>query len=229
MGHYIAQIHAIDTDKYLKEDSQLGSTNKESWKAFLSLNHDRALETNAKYCGLPKRYHKELYEYLPKKENLLKDLKLDGERKICFLHADLCDENVLLLEKSEYVKDNSIQKITFAINQFNSINFFPTAIIDFGDSRIGDPIYDFVAIHLSVFRCDKYLFRIFLYYYNKTIFDLNIPFNLPSVEEFSYIAMCYTLLNESPALKSAISYKEEVANAKDFKDMEKILWDFNDL
>lgn len=213
----------------MKENSKIGSTDKEKWKEFLSNHHDDALKINKKYCGLPKKFQKQIYDYLPKKENLLKDLKLEGGRNLCILHADLCDENILLIEKDEYNKDNTLEKRTFATNDFNYINNFPIAIIDFGDSRIGDPVYDFVAIYLSALRCDKYLLRIFLFYYTKSITESNVPLNLPPAEDFSYIAMCYTLLNESPALKSALCYREELGEMKDLKEMEKCLWDFNSI
>ncbi len=79
--------------------------------------------------------------------SMLDDL-VDFSRPPCLLHADITRDHVL--------------------GRLEGEGWQPTGIIDFGDGRIGDPVYEFVALHLDVFRGDKRLLKIALDAYGDT-------------------------------------------------------------
>ena len=39
--------------------------------------------------------------------------------------------------------------------------WIPLSVIDFGDAKVGDPLWDLVPLHISCFRADKRLLRKF--------------------------------------------------------------------
>jgi len=61
-------------------------------------------------------------------------------------------------------------------------------LIDFGDAKVGHCIYDFVALHVLVFHCDKPLLRHFFLAYSGT--------NLLPSHTFAYTVMCLSLLHK---------------------------------
>ena len=112
-----------------------------------------------------------------------------------YLHGDLNNENVL------YDKRNG---------RFG--------LLDFGDSFYGHCVYDFVAVHLSVFACSKQLLSICLHNYG---LDL-----LPeSPKSFAYACMVYMLLSDSPAFKTASFCRPQVKDCDTLEEMAEILFD----
>ena len=119
-----------------------------------------------------------------------------GDRP-CYLHGDLNNDNVLL------------RRGCWAS---------PFSLLDFSDSLFGHRMYDFVAIHLSVFMCDKNLLNVFLHNYG---FD-----RLPeSSSVFAYICFVYTMLSDSPAFKSAVNCVPHLRKCKSLHEMATILFD----
>jgi len=103
----------------------------------------------------------QLLDYLPKD---LSFLYHDVEPK--FIHSDITVENL--------------------IGSLNCGVWEPMTVIDFSDSRLGDPIYELVAIHVDIFKCDKELLYELMMSYGKEYWQ--------KIKNFSYKAMCYTLL-----------------------------------
>jgi hygromycin-B 7''-O-kinase len=75
-------------------------------------------------------------------ENYLDSAAVTGRTTTTMLHADLTDENVLL------ERDGSRWRIS--------------AVIDFGDARIGDPLYDLITPGLLIARGDRLLLEALL-------------------------------------------------------------------
>jgi hygromycin-B 7''-O-kinase len=120
---------------------------------------------------------------------LLEDL-IDQSAPPCLLHADITRDHVLGKVENE--------------------SWWPTGIIDFGDGRIGDPIYDFIALHLDVFRGDKRLLKIALDAYG------DIP------PDFARRATALTLLHEFDVL-SGMAF--DLQSIPDFEALSAHLWD----
>lgn len=119
-----------------------------------------------------------------------------GDRT-CFLHGDLNNENVLIHQRD---KEDSV-----------------FSIIDFGDSTFGHRIFDFIAIHLSIFSCDKDLFVHFLHAYGLDV--------LPDPRTFAYVCMIYCLLTPAPALKTAVSCLPEIRECQTLDEIAVLLFD----
>ncbi len=116
-----------------------------------------------------------------------------GDRP-CFLHGDLNNENVLY--------DKTSGKF---------------GLLDFGDSFFGHRLYDFVAVHLSVFACEKALLSICLHNYGVDM--------LPdSPKTFAYACMVYTLLSDSPAFKTASFCRPKIKQCETLEEMAEILF-----
>jgi len=138
----------------------------------------------------------QLDNYLPNNLETLYQ-KVD---KAVFLHADLTNEHLLC----EYSTENG------------ETVFEPVSVIDFGDSRSGDPIYELLPIHIDIFKCDKTMTMALMKAYGIERFDR---------ESFSYRAMCYTILHEQDALRSVYFNRPEWRDLQDMKELEKNLWD----
>jgi len=78
----------------------------------------------------------------------------------CWLHGDVTSFNVLLR------RDGAAQQ-----DPHMPARLSPSAIVDLGDSGHGDPLYDLVALHVSLFRCNAALLRTFLQEYCKSFRD----------------------------------------------------------
>jgi hypothetical protein len=102
-----------------------------------------------------------------------------------------------------------------------------SGIIDFGDTLMGDPIFDLVALHVSIFRCNKRLLKRFLDKYGLD--------RWPELKQgrgglsFSKIAMCYTLWHPCDALKTVYLKKPHFMKLMKLEELEKALWDLSDV
>lgn len=117
----------------------------------------------------------------------------------CFLHGDMNNENLRLRRERD--------------------RWTPAGILDFGDCLLdgGHRIYDFVAIHLSIFGCDKDALLTFLHAYG---FE-----NVPHARDFPRICMVYALLNESPALRTARGCLPEMSKCASLEQVATMIFD----
>lgn len=93
--------------------------------------------------------------------------------------------------------------------------FHPTGLIDFGDTMMGNILYELVALHIDLFRCDKRLLNAFLLCY-----DLPAPFR----EQFATKALCMTLLHRFDVMKGAISHLPPLADIETLGQLAELLW-----
>ena len=117
-----------------------------------------------------------------------------------FMHGDLNNENTMIVKNKE------------------SGRYGFGGIVDFGDSCFGHRLYDFVAVHLSVFFADKDLLLVFLQAYG---FDM-----LPEDSSaFAFQCLAYMLLSDSPAIKTAVKCCPQIQECTSLKEMGEILFD----
>ena len=90
-----------------------------------------------------------------------------------------------------------------------------SGIIDFGDAKVGDLLYELVALHLGLFRCDKHLLGPFLQAYG---FD---PARQP---DFARRAMSFTLLHEFNVLGEILDSRPDLAAAPTLEDLADRIW-----
>jgi hypothetical protein len=93
------------------------------------------------------------------------------------IHADLTGDH-LLGQRAEQ------KKLTPSGAEWDTL-----AIIDWGDTRIGNILYELVALHLGLFQSDQRLLKLCLEAYGLTDFYRN---------DFARKAMCMVLLHQFP-------------------------------
>jgi Ser/Thr protein kinase RdoA (MazF antagonist) len=91
-----------------------------------------------------------------------------------------------------------------------------TGIIDFGDARFGDRLYDLAPLHIGLFRCDKRLLRCFLEGYG---FD--------DRPRFVQQVMSYTLLHECDVLGPIFGWFPAARAITRLDELATLLWDLD--
>jgi len=91
-------------------------------------------------------------------------------------------------------------------------------IIDFADAKVGDRLYELVALHIGLFNCDKRLLGAFLEECGQ---DEEITRN------FVERAMCYTLLHEYDIVGELLEEHPKLGQAQTLGELARHLWDVN--
>lgn len=86
--------------------------------------------------ALPLHLVRQIPTWLPTPRELV------GRQGLRLLHGDLNADHVLVEQQGE--------------------RWQPSGVVDFGDARMGEPLYELAAVHLDLFACDKRLLRAFL-------------------------------------------------------------------
>jgi hygromycin-B 7''-O-kinase len=162
---------------------------RSQFRGFIARQRANCGEQHRQWQTLPSRLIVQLDSYL-----LPLDALVDGEPALRLLHGDLNWDHVL----GEFV-DN---------------HWVPRGVIDFGDARVGDLLYEMVVVHLGLFRCNKALLRLFLQAYGD---DGKMRQN------FVARAMNYTLLHQYNVLGEAPAGL--VKRAATFDELALALWE----
>ena len=91
----------------------------------------------------------------------------------------------------------------------------PTGILDFGDAKIGDPLYELVALHLYLFEGDPARLRLFLDSYG---WDDTMR------HHFVRRAMCYTLLFEFNAFAQPFQHWPHWRMVETLDELARLIW-----
>jgi hygromycin-B 7''-O-kinase len=163
-----------------------------SWENFdLFLAERRAgCVEHARRQGMPELLVAQIDGYLPALSGLI-----DRTSAPHLLHCDLNADHIL--------------------GYFDGGRWRPTGIIDFGDAKVGDRLYELVAIHIGLFRCDKRLLRVFLRSYG---FDEALR------RDFVARAMSLTLLHEFDVLAEVFGMFHAASEIKDLDELAELMW-----
>jgi Ser/Thr protein kinase RdoA (MazF antagonist) len=158
-----------------------------------------------RHGSLPPHLVAQIDAYLPDASNV-HTLISDTTVPPSLLHGDLNDDNILGSGKS--------------------LAWKPCGIIDFADALSGDPLYDFVALFVSCFRCDKQRLKKFLLAYMRSR-----GWTMDSKEvarfraTFSYRMMCYMLFQPVNVLATATVFRaSELQACATLQEVEHVLW-----
>jgi hygromycin-B 7''-O-kinase len=157
LGRLLRHLHDLPVD-----GSPTLARTRAEFPQFMARQRERCSEQQREWGALPDRLIAQLDTYL-----LPPDQLLEPSATWRLTHCDLNHDHVL--------------------GEFVAGHWRPNGIIDFGDARIGDRMYELVALHLGLFRADKQLLRRFLQAYG---FDEALQ------RQFVARAMTYTLLHE---------------------------------
>lgn len=96
----------------------------------------------------------------------------------------------------------------------------PTGIIDFGDAKVGDVLYELVALHIGMFRYDTRLLAHFLRAYGV---DDGMR------RDFVRRAMSYTLLHEFDVLHGLFEHLPELRDAPTLDVLAQRIWGIGEI
>jgi hypothetical protein len=171
MGSFLKALHTVSTGCI---PGIRNSTESQSWSDFITfLDHqrDHCLANHQLWCDLPAHLLPQLPDYLLPVEQLI-DLSSSPH----LIHADLTADHLL-----GYLSGTPTLPPT---SEWNTL-----AIIDWGDARIGNILYELVALHLGLFQADKQLLKICLDCYGLPDFYQ---------QDFARKALCMLLLHQFP-------------------------------
>jgi hygromycin-B 7''-O-kinase len=166
----------------------------EAFDRFLAGQRANAVAHHQQWQTLPQRLIAQIDRYLPPLAELV-----DHRAAPHLLHADLNADHVL--------------------GDFQGDRWHPTAIIDFGDARVGDRLYELPALHIGLFRGDKGLLLAFLEAYG---FDAELR------RDFPRRAMTMTLLHEWNVMSEIIEAFPHVADIGSLEELAALLWDLEE-
>jgi len=175
-----------------------------TWDAFLTFikqQRQTAVQRHEQWGTLPAKLQSQLDSYLPSIDHLVQFIT--RTKQPVLIHTDLNEENILGDWKDK---------------ESDESDWIPTSIIDFGDARVGDLLYEITPLHISTFKCEKPLLKKFFESYG-----LN-PAVFPS---FPYYAMVYTLLHDCDALSTAFHEDPDLREVQTLVELATALWDLS--
>ncbi len=169
---------------------------KRSWEPFanfLEEQRNNCITNQVQWNALPQHLIDQIDDYLPSLSTLI-----DRSNEPLLLDCDLFEDHVLgFLEQAQW---------------------HTTGIIDFGDARVGDWLYEIPVIHIGLFHCDKRLLRTFL-----TGYGVGIAKADPG--QFVRKAMSFTLLHEYDLFVQVFRDYPEATRVETMDGLAALLWD----
>jgi hypothetical protein len=102
----------------------------------------------------------------------------------------------------------------------------PLHLVDFADALVGDRCYELIAIHISLFRCDKSLLETFVKAYAQNV-GLPVEAVWGPPQTFGYRLMCYTLLHTQDALRMVWEFRPDLRSCTTLTELQNKLWEIN--
>ena len=186
LGAWVGRLHAVS----LAGANMLHPT----WADFvrhLQARYAQCIGDHRRWGSLPEHLVDEIESYL-----LPLDRLLDAARTPRLLHADITADPVL--------------------GEWHRGHWCITGLIDFGDARVGHPLYELTALHLDAFRCDKGMLRAFCEAYGLDAY---------ARADFSQVAMCYALLFPFDAFAGPRRWAGKEYGHADLQTLARALWD----
>jgi hygromycin-B 7''-O-kinase len=143
LGRIVRQFHALPIG-----GSQMFAPSWQEYVKFLTLQAATCRSNHLAWGSLPAHLIDQIENYLLPVEKLI-----DWSRRPHLIHADLTRDHLLgRLEGGEWQT---------------------LALIDFSDARVGDLLYELVALHLDLFTGDPQLLSVFLDAYGSDLVNDN--------------------------------------------------------
>lgn len=162
----------------------------DAFDVFLAGQRANVVAQHQRWRALPVRLIAQIEDYLPPLASLVDHRLLPH-----LLHCDLNADHVL--------------------GSFAGEHWQPTGIIDFGDAKVGDRLYELVALHIGLFHGDKRLLRAFLDAYG---FDAALR------RDFTRRAMSMALLHEFNVLGEVTQRFPGAADVGSLEALATLLW-----
>jgi len=185
LGPLMQRIHALP----LRETGPLPQT-WEAFVQFLTAQRAEVVNNHRRWGALPTHLIDQIEGYLPALTELV-----GLEERPVLLHSDLTSDHVL--------------------GRNVAGRWQPSGIIDFGDAKVGDRMYELVPLHLSICHSNGHLLRTFLDAYG---FDQALQRN------FVRRAMSMTLLFEFNICSEIFKDVPAAASVNTLEELAELLW-----
>ncbi len=159
---------------------------------FINRQYELCVANHRQWNTLPAHLIAQIPRYLAAHEHFYNPLSA------CLIHADLTHDHVL--------------------GEFQDGKWRMTGLIDFGDAWVGDPIYELVALHLSIFQLDRQLLKTFL-----------AAYTLDSAVRNRFVkrAMLATLLFEFNSFKTIVQHRPTALEAATLDELANNVWNIS--
>ena len=185
-GRIVKQLHSLPIE-------EMKGILRPTWNHFVDFLKVQRLNVVANYKKwgtLPDHLVGQLEDYLPEIEDLI-----DRTHKPVLLHCDLNSDHIF----GEIVDDQ----------------WCPSGIIDFGDARVGDPLYELGALHCGLFDCNKHSLRTFLTAYG---------FDEEEHKNAIHRMMAMALLHNYTVLAHVFENIPEAKDATSLVELAELIW-----
>lgn len=176
------------------DDVMLGPA-RDDYLRFLHERREGCGTRHRAWGSLPGRLTDQIDAYL-----LPVDELVDRSNPPVLLHGDLTEDHLL--------------------GEWRDRRWVPTGLIDFGDARTGEWLYDLIALHIDLFQCDRPLLQAFLSAYGAEIGPR---------ERFVRRMLCLTLLFPFNIFGTVMRAVPEAADSADLNELAALLWDVSAL
>jgi hypothetical protein len=179
MGSFMKILHTLTATGLPVNQAKHVDLSWDGFASFLKAQAACCTANHLQWGDLPPHLVAHIENYLMPLEMLL-DLASPPH----LIHADLTADHVLgkLVERSHAILDDAPSTPT-------SCDWESLAIIDWGDARMGNILYELVAVHVDLFLADTHLLRTCLETYGLSDFYR---------QDFARKALCMVLLHQFP-------------------------------
>lgn len=186
LGRMVSRLHSLSVPK--------GKSLKPTWETYTRLlenGRTNCVQRHRQFGDLPAHMLNQIEGFLPPVIQLI-----PKARKPRFLHGDLTADHVL-------------------VHQVGSA-WRIRALIDLGDTIVGDPLFELIALHLDLFQNNKRLLRDFLQTYRPTL-------HLSEKQAQRLLALC--LLHPCNVFPGFFRRNPEAARLLSLADFASWLWE----
>ena len=174
MGEFMREFHKTTGAKERLLPTVKAGSGWGDFTAFLKAQRQNCLYNHTQWDDLPSHLLEQIPGFIPQVEELL-----DYSSPSHLIHADLTADHLI----GRIMPDQS------GSLQIPGGNWGGLAIIDWGDCRVGNILYELVALHMDLFQADKQLLRTCLEAYGLPAFYQH---------NFAHKALAMVLLHQFP-------------------------------
>ncbi|HSB65031.1 MAG TPA: hypothetical protein VLD65_00540, partial [Anaerolineales bacterium] len=203
LGQYMHELHTR-TATYQTIIPSL--TNKISWdeySGFLATQRENCVTNHQQWHDLPPHLIDQLPGFIPSIDQLI-DLSSPPH----LIHADLTADhllgNLIPLSLNSTAKDREGDPQMHGDKDHPEKGWESLAIIDWGDCRVGNILYELAAVHTDLFQVDKHLLRLFMEVYGlPTFYQADFACKALStvlLHQFPMPSLLYAPYRDTPSL-----------------------------
>lgn len=180
MGVFMNRLHSGTTSGRPILTTPRGGVDWTGFVDFLETQRESCHANHEGWGDLPHKLLEQVQDYL-----LPIDELLDFASPPHLIHADLTGDH--LLGRLKPIQEMTTSRVR--PSQIEGADWENLAVIDWGDARVGNILYELVALHIDLFQADKSLLHTCLKNYDLSDFYKH---------DFPHKAMCMVLLHQFP-------------------------------